>query len=391
MSREGEQDNSIRSFSLKNIAAWGLKSCWKEGTPYAALPPIQRGFIWKPEQIERLWDSIVQGFPIGSLLLETGKFENWHSYDGMNERSAHPEWQLLDGQQRATSIIKGFHDIWRCDNNDAVSALWVDLAPEGMEQTDRRFLFRLVTKSHPWGYKKSDPSQPLSASASHKALEKFRELNGYDNQKRAHKFNISEVFPWDAHAPVPLALLLNVINAEDVPEKLRGELNKTCMWQNAHGKHIAHFDNVEEILSNPNEQFYSLISGLKSAMETLQIPAPVLNVHVGDHAAPDEYHPTFNLFKRVNSGGTTLSNEEIQYSLLKSVWPKAPDIIEKNILREIKLCQPARMVSLLSRLFLMTETSAYPPFGSLLIFDGNFSIGKATTLFRSPIESLSFA
>jgi len=349
-------DSPMKLFLLKDIAGWGLESYWKEEKPYAALPSIQRGFVWKPEQIERLWDSIVQGFPIGSLLLEKGKFDIWRPYDGTGERKKKPVWQLLDGQQRATSIIKGFHDVWSGKDDKAVSALWVDLAPDGMGKTDRRYLFRLVTKSHPWGYKKSDPSTPISASASYKALEKFRELNGYDKQKRAHKFNISEVFPWDAHAPVPLALLLNVIdaegvNAEDVPEKLREELNQTHLWKNEHREKIAHFDNVDEILSNPNEHFNSLISGLKSAMETLRIPAPVLNIHADDHSAHDEYHPTFNLFKRVNSGGTMLSNEEIQYSLLKSVWPKAPEIIEEVILKKNKLCQPARMVSLLSRLF----------------------------------------
>jgi uncharacterized protein with ParB-like and HNH nuclease domain len=32
------------------------------------LPAIQREFVWKPEQIARLFDSLMQGYPIGSFL-----------------------------------------------------------------------------------------------------------------------------------------------------------------------------------------------------------------------------------------------------------------------------------------------------------------------------------
>ena len=32
------------------------------------LPAIQREFVWKPEQIERLFDSLMQGYPFGTFL-----------------------------------------------------------------------------------------------------------------------------------------------------------------------------------------------------------------------------------------------------------------------------------------------------------------------------------
>ncbi len=32
------------------------------------LPAIQREFVWKPEQIYKLFDSLLQGFPVGSFL-----------------------------------------------------------------------------------------------------------------------------------------------------------------------------------------------------------------------------------------------------------------------------------------------------------------------------------
>ena len=32
------------------------------------LPAIQREFVWRPEQVVRLFDSVMRGYPIGSFL-----------------------------------------------------------------------------------------------------------------------------------------------------------------------------------------------------------------------------------------------------------------------------------------------------------------------------------
>ncbi|RVB46307.1 DUF262 domain-containing protein, partial [Mesorhizobium sp. M7A.F.Ca.CA.001.06.1.1] len=57
------------------------------------LPAIQREFVWKPEQIERLFDSLMQGYPFGTFLfwkveaVTSGKFKfydfvlNYHQRD----------------------------------------------------------------------------------------------------------------------------------------------------------------------------------------------------------------------------------------------------------------------------------------------------------------------
>jgi hypothetical protein len=42
-----------------------LDRIWKHDY---VLPAIQREFVWKPEQIYRLFDSLMQGFPVGSFL-----------------------------------------------------------------------------------------------------------------------------------------------------------------------------------------------------------------------------------------------------------------------------------------------------------------------------------
>ena len=41
------------------------------------LPSIQREFVWGTPQIERLFDSIMQGYPIGTLVHQIDAGEKW--------------------------------------------------------------------------------------------------------------------------------------------------------------------------------------------------------------------------------------------------------------------------------------------------------------------------
>ena len=82
------------------------------------LPAIQREFVWKPEQIEKLFDSLMQGYPFGTFLFwkvdpsTSGKFKfydfvlNYHQRDAVYApatRNPLPNLAVtagLDGQQR---------------------------------------------------------------------------------------------------------------------------------------------------------------------------------------------------------------------------------------------------------------------------------------------------
>ena len=50
-------------FNLKEI------SLWVKDDSNVRIPGLQRGLVWKPSQVELLWDSILRGFPIGSFML----------------------------------------------------------------------------------------------------------------------------------------------------------------------------------------------------------------------------------------------------------------------------------------------------------------------------------
>ena len=42
------------------------------------LPALQREFVWDPSQIENLFDSIVQGFPIGAFIFWEYSEKHWN-------------------------------------------------------------------------------------------------------------------------------------------------------------------------------------------------------------------------------------------------------------------------------------------------------------------------
>jgi hypothetical protein len=88
------------------------------------LPAIQREFVWKPEQIEKLFDSLMQGYPFGTFLfwkVEAATSDKFKFYDfvrNYHQRdAAHcPELgklhnqnvtAVLDGQQRLTALNIG--------------------------------------------------------------------------------------------------------------------------------------------------------------------------------------------------------------------------------------------------------------------------------------------
>ncbi len=78
------------------------------------IPTFQRDFVWEPENIIKLWDSIFRFYPIGSILYwETDSYLHTHRKLGgfvfpHDEDTVRKfkEWDyILDGQQRATSLL----------------------------------------------------------------------------------------------------------------------------------------------------------------------------------------------------------------------------------------------------------------------------------------------
>jgi hypothetical protein len=116
------------------------------------LPSIQRSFVWEPEQICKLMDSIMNDYPIGSFLvwappssikIRTRKFIQEYK-TGMRLISEEDATQtsrhlVLDGQQRLQSVYMGFLGKY----NDNHLCFKLDSNPSE-EENGLRYQFRFM-------------------------------------------------------------------------------------------------------------------------------------------------------------------------------------------------------------------------------------------------------
>jgi len=135
------------------------------------LPSIQREFVWKTEQIERLFDSIMKGYPVGSFLfwtLQGDNIQNYEFYDFIrdyherdnrhnpkaNSNGVQNLIAILDGQQRLTSLYIGLKGSYaeklpykRSSNNSAYEKkhLYLNIAKPS-DKPDSRYDFRFLSK-----------------------------------------------------------------------------------------------------------------------------------------------------------------------------------------------------------------------------------------------------
>ncbi|XVJ50853.1 MAG: DUF262 domain-containing protein [Vampirovibrio sp.] len=78
------------------------------------IPDLQRGYVWKEKQVAKLFDSLLRGLPIVSLLLwefpegntdfEFTRIKNSQDQDIQTNKASSKNLIVLDGQQRLTSL-----------------------------------------------------------------------------------------------------------------------------------------------------------------------------------------------------------------------------------------------------------------------------------------------
>lgn len=117
------------------------------------LPNIQRPFVWKEEQIERLFDSLMRKYPISTLLVWKTKSQIKHRKFIDNYSAAvklthyyvpentNPKLLVLDGQQRLQSLFIGL-----CGSYEG-KELYLDiLSGNKSVPEDIRFKFKFLDK-----------------------------------------------------------------------------------------------------------------------------------------------------------------------------------------------------------------------------------------------------
>jgi hypothetical protein len=339
----GEDKNTVRAYSIYDIAKWqmelqespanGEQDDWDERI---TLPTLQRGFVWKPYQMEALWDSILRGYPIGALLLS----QSGNSKD------------LLDGQQRCTTIALGFQNpfvkLKRLLNLKHVPTIWIDLKPVDKNKYGLRLGVRVLTRSHPWGYQLADHRKPVSTFQRAKALAYLRKRCSNPNSGFSE---ISSEFwtPWDAHYPVPLFMLLKANST--TYDQWRNELLKSISShlvgvETSYGE--VSYDQVEE------SWLCDIYKAVQSAMELLLPEIPVNKRVIAEDDDLSDSVEDATLFIRLNAEGTRISGQELIYSLLKAEFPEAKKLVEEIDLRFVA---PTKLVNIFIRFVIISLNS----------------------------------
>jgi len=255
------------------------------------LPALQRKFVWKTKQIEQLFDSIMQGFPIGTFLFWKVndpkvikdfvfyKFiSHYKQYESRNDRQEmsgvkNQIISVIDGQQRLTSMYIALRGSYKYktpkkhrSNPDAFPSryLYINLIPKKKNNVEYEFKFLLK-----------------------KEAEIFRE--------NAIWYKVTNILNWESTASANADYKkLKISSSEpdiitknktDIFETLKKLYKRLCKE-----KYIAHFDLYDKRL--------------------------------------DE---VLDIFIRVNNGGTVLSKTELLMSTVTANWEVARTEVENLI------------------------------------------------------------
>jgi hypothetical protein len=339
-------DSQSDLLTLQQIAAWQIPDLrTTAGGVIAGIPRLQRGLVWRPSQVELLWDSLLRGFPVGSMVV-CRKVASQVAADDESNVTHH----LLDGQQRSNAITLGFDDLQpgasQRTRNTTDSMVWIDLDPQGrLRSSTREFLIRVTTKAHPWGYTGNDEAKRLSVS-------EIREA-----QKRGT--SIEQHHPLIAGTPVPLSWLLrpavDACGADDLRSRVmdRRSASKESPWADAALRHLQ--QNLPA--SHPTMLILKAVVQLRDArLVVYKVPEAVMHLEELGKADVEEVTAIEHLFTRLNQQGTRLDGEELRYSLIKAHWPLVSDAID-GIARRGHLRMPASHLVLLGVRAALSEKS----------------------------------
>lgn len=256
------------------------------------LPAFQREYVWDCEQIERLFDSLMRGYPISSMLFWKVKGENksrWQFYkfldkyreeyythnNKMDTARCNDFYAILDGQQRLTSIY-----IALCGNYDTHKkyAKWENV-DNNFEIRD--FYFNLTCSQKT---KNSDIEYEFLWLDRSKTQEEIIYIDEFKQKwfKCKHILKIEEAFN-----------LMQFLKSQG--------------------------DSLTEKETKNLSDFHTLVFGTKDNTK--------INYYLEEDDDPDK---AVNIFIRINSGGTHLDYSDILFSYAIANWQKKDARTEIN-------------------------------------------------------------
>lgn len=262
------------------------------------LPAFQRKYVWKPEQIERLFDSLMRNYPTSSMLFWKVKGDikkKWNFYEFLSnykegenkdndkfENKIGDFYAILDGQQRLTSIYLALcgnyyihrpYKSWKMDDD------------KNFKKCD--FYFNLT------GSKKSK-----NADVEYEFLWLDVEITGektiYEDEDNQKWFRCKEILH---------------IGGDNIDEFIDEHIK--CTNEELSEEEIQkNKDRIKEEKKRIRK-FNNLIHETKDASK--------INYYLIENDNPDT---ATDIFIRINSGGTKLEYSDILFSYVITNWKK---------------------------------------------------------------------
>lgn len=238
------------------------------------LPDLQRDFVWRPEQMRLLLDSIMRGFPFGSLLFWQTRFLEVpyrefvldfvpdHTFTPKIKREGEPLQMVLDGQQRLQSLYIAVFGTY-----------------------DNRRLYFNVTSGPGTENEQDDSTDGFGTSY------RFEFWRNDEANRPRRLVPVSEILTWSPRQEN--RSIEQVI--EQIP--LQGEESFRAS------------DNMRLLRSTMNQ------SDL--------VPVEIIDEEAPNKDSARSIDEILEIFVRVNTGGTRLSRSDLMFSLLKTRWINA--------------------------------------------------------------------
>jgi hypothetical protein len=300
------------------------------------IPDLQRPYVWTPQQVIYLVDSLVRGWPFGSLLLWSVSGEDVakmpsRQFSMMVDRSAgitkdvlqrqEPAQyrMVLDGQQRVQSLLLAFGgDGWGFKLEDRT---WHETV------NNKRIRGRYSVRHWSMGELCVDLVSFAEEFAKHQALSalEFEKVlrwvvrdskNGQSAWKKAP--NYEEPLAKAADAPGRFIRLSRLWAA------LKTSNPSLAQIRTAAGEVLTEHKVADELKMNVQDAVMELIQTLQSVKGT-RVTFLEVNRYTGtDMGSPEEYSDAVvSIFTRLNTAGRTLTREEITFAWIKSGWDTA--------------------------------------------------------------------
>lgn len=256
------------------------------------LPVIQREMVWTPEQIENLFDSIMSGYPIGSMLFwsynrvpeskykfykfltKYDQYENNHNEE-FDTKGIEDITAILDGQQRLTALYLGLKGHL---NLHIARHRW-----DKAENFEKKYLYINLL------YKQDKNSENISNKYEFK----------FKTEESVKKENSTDDYYW-----FKVGEILDFKSDKDY-RKILGDY---------------YYKASDEKRDHIGDIFQDLY---KKLIEDL-----IINYFEVD---TDEFDRVLQIFVRINSGGTPLGYTDLLMSIISNSWQEARDKVDETL------------------------------------------------------------